>query len=186
MLTVSPCYYICDLSLTSLIAQLVKNPPAMRGDPVLILGSRRSPGEGIGYPLQYSWVSLVAQLVKNTPAVGETWAQSLGWEDPLEKGKATHSSLLTWRIPGGRKVIGHDWATFTFTLPIIDFFPRWQIQPRLRFMLSQRSHCQTMAHLRYSLHLNHVGRLFYMHIPRTCPQRFFHYKSTERFRNMCL
>ena len=50
-----------------------------------------SAGEGIGYPLQYSWVSLVAQLVKNPPAMWETWIRSLGWEDPLEKGKATHS-----------------------------------------------------------------------------------------------
>ena len=58
----------------------------------------RSTGEGIGYPLQYSWVSLVAQLVKNPPAMWETWVQSLGWEDPLEKGKATPSSTLAWRI----------------------------------------------------------------------------------------
>ena len=43
--------------------------------------------------------SLVAQLVKNLPAVWETWVRSLGWEDPLEKGKATHSSILAWRIP---------------------------------------------------------------------------------------
>ena len=43
--------------------------------------------------------SLVAQLVKNPPAMRETWARSLGWEDPLEKGKATHSSILAWRIP---------------------------------------------------------------------------------------
>ena len=43
--------------------------------------------------------SLVAQLVKNLPAMWETWVQSLGWEDPLEKGKATHSSILAWRIP---------------------------------------------------------------------------------------
>ena len=56
-------------------------------------------GEGIGYPLQYSWASLVAQLVKTPPAMEETWVQSLGWEDPLEKGKATHSSILAWRIP---------------------------------------------------------------------------------------
>ena len=55
---------------------------------------RRSAGEGIGYPLQYSWTLLVAQLVKNLPAMLETWVQSLGWEDPLEKGKATHSSIL--------------------------------------------------------------------------------------------
>ena len=59
----------------------------------------RSPGEGIGYPLQYSWASLLAQLVKNPPAMQETCVRSLGWEDPLEKGKATRSSNLAWRIP---------------------------------------------------------------------------------------
>ena len=48
---------------------------------------------------KYIWSSLVAQLVKNLPAVQETPVQSLGWEDPLEKAKATHSSILTWRIP---------------------------------------------------------------------------------------
>ena len=48
----------------------------------------------MGYPLQYSWASLVAQLVKNTPAKQETLVQFLGLEDPLEKGKATHSSIL--------------------------------------------------------------------------------------------
>ena len=64
------------------------------GDPGLIPGSERSAGEGIGYPLEYSWASLVAQLVKNLPAVRETWILSLSWEDPLEKGKATHSSIL--------------------------------------------------------------------------------------------
>ena len=55
------------------------------GDPGLIPGSGRSPGEGIGYPLQFSWASLVAQLIKNLPAMGKTWVQSLGWEDPLER-----------------------------------------------------------------------------------------------------
>ena len=54
------------------------------GDPSSIPGSGRSPGKGIGYPLQYSWASLVAQLVKNLPAMWETWVQSLGWEDALE------------------------------------------------------------------------------------------------------
>ena len=68
-------------------------------DPGLIPGSGRSAGEGIGYPLQYSWASLVAQLVKNLPAMQETWVESLGWEDPLEKGKAPHSSILAWKIP---------------------------------------------------------------------------------------
>ena len=69
------------------------------GDPSSIPGLGRYPGEGIGYPLQYSWASLMAQLVKNPPAMQETWVRSLGWEDPLEKGKATHSSILDWRIP---------------------------------------------------------------------------------------
>ena len=65
------------------------------GDSSSIPGSGRSTGEEIGYPLQYSWASLVAQLVKNLPVMQETWVQSLGWEDSLEKGKATHSSILT-------------------------------------------------------------------------------------------
>ena len=64
------------------------------GDPGSIPGSGRSAGEVIGYPLQYTWASLVAQLVKNLPAMRETWVQSLDWEDPMEKGKATHSSIL--------------------------------------------------------------------------------------------
>ena len=65
----------------------------------MIPGLGRSAGEGTDYPLQYSWASLVIQLVKNPPAMRETWVGSLGWEDPLEKGKATHSSILAWRIP---------------------------------------------------------------------------------------
>ena len=65
----------------------------------MIPGSGRSPGEGIGYPLQYSWASLMAQLVKNLPAMWKTWVQSLGREDPLERGMATHSSILAWKIP---------------------------------------------------------------------------------------
>ena len=81
---------------------------ACNGDPASILGSGRFPGEGIGYPLQYSWTSLVAQMVKNLPAMWETWVQSLGWEDPLEEDMATHSSILAWRIP---MVRGVWWAT---------------------------------------------------------------------------
>ena len=68
------------------------------GDPGLIPGLGRPPGEGKGHPLQYSWASLVAQLVKML----ETWVQSLGWEDPLEEGMATHSNILAWRIPMDR------------------------------------------------------------------------------------
>jgi len=64
------------------------------GDPSSIPGLRRSPGEGIVYPLQYSWASLLAQTVKNPPTVQETWVRSLGWEDPQKKGMATHSSIL--------------------------------------------------------------------------------------------
>ena len=51
------------------------------------------------YSFAFSRASLMAQLVKNLPAMRETWVQSLSWEDPLEKGKATHSSILAWRIP---------------------------------------------------------------------------------------
>ena len=63
-------------------------------------------------------------MVKDLPAVWETWVRSLGWEDPLEKGMATYSSILAWRIPWteepgglqsmGLQRVGHDWATFTF------------------------------------------------------------------------
>ena len=65
----------------------------------MIPGSGGSSGEGIGYPLQYSWASLVAQLVKNPLAKWDTWVRSLGWEDPLEIGMATHSSILAWKTP---------------------------------------------------------------------------------------
>ena len=72
------------------------------GDPGSIPGLGRFPGERIGYPLWYSWASLVAQTLKNPHATHKTWVQSLGLEDPLEKGMATHSSLLAWRIPMSR------------------------------------------------------------------------------------
>ena len=61
----------------------------------LVPGLGRSTAEGIGYPLQYSWASRVARLVENLPAVRETQVRSLGREDPLEKGMATHSSILS-------------------------------------------------------------------------------------------
>ena len=68
----------------------------------MIPGSGRSPVEGIGYLLQHPWAFLVAQTVKNPLAMQETWVRSLGWEDPLEEGVATHSCLLAWRIPMDR------------------------------------------------------------------------------------
>ena len=76
-----------------------KDSTCNAGDASSIPGSRRSAGEGIGYPFQYSWASLVAQLVKNLPTMWDTWVRSLGWEVPLKKGTATHSSILAWRIP---------------------------------------------------------------------------------------
>ena len=103
-----------------------KESTCSEGDPSSIPWLGRSAGEGMGYTLQHTWASLVAQLVKNPPAMQETWVQSLGWEDPLEKEKATHSSILAWRIPWtvlsmGSQRVGHNWATFTF----IFIFKRW-------------------------------------------------------------
>ena len=93
------------------------------GDSGLISGLGRSPEEGIGYSLQYSWASLVAQRVKNPPAMQETRVQSLGWEDPLEEGLATYSSILAWRISMHRRAwwvtvhwVANYWAT-KHTLP---------------------------------------------------------------------
>ena len=74
------------------LSSVGKESACNAGDHSLIPGSGRSPGEGIGCPLHYSWASLVAQLVKNLPAMQETPVRFLGQEDPLEKGKATHSS----------------------------------------------------------------------------------------------
>ena len=87
----------------------------------MIPESGRSAGQGIGYPLQYSWVSLVAQLVKNLPAMRETWVRSLGWEDLLKKGKATHSSILAWRIPWLYSPWGHKESDTTERLSLTTF-----------------------------------------------------------------
>ena len=82
----------------SLVAQLVKNVPAMQETLVQFLG-QEDPLEKSRLPTPVFLGFPVAQLVKNPPAMQETWVRSLGWEDPLEKGKATHSSILAWRIP---------------------------------------------------------------------------------------
>ena len=71
-----------------------KDSTCNAGHPGSIPGSRRSTGEGKGYPFQYSWASIVAQLIKNLPTMWETWVRFLHWKDPLEKGKATHSIIL--------------------------------------------------------------------------------------------
>ena len=92
--------------IPGLNTHLVRSPLRFPGGPVgkesdcnagdlgSIPGLGRSSGEGNGYPLQFPWASLVAQLIKNPPAMQETWVPSLGWENPLKKGKATHSSIL--------------------------------------------------------------------------------------------
>ena len=107
------------------------------GDPSSIPGSERSTGEGKGYPLQYSWASLVAQLVQNLPAMLETWVWSLGWEDPLEEGKATHSSIPAWRIPWivqsvGSQRVRHYWVTFIFT---------FKDEKKIHCEYPRKSHC---------------------------------------------
>ena len=71
-----------------------KESACKAGDHSLFPESGNSPGEGIDYPLQYSWASLVAQMVKNLPAMRETSVQSLGWEDHLEEGMKTHSNIF--------------------------------------------------------------------------------------------
>ena len=90
------------------------------GYPSLIPGLGRSDGEGICYPLQCSWVSLMNKLVKNQPVVWETWVWCLGWEDPLEKGMSTDSSILPSRMPwivwGCSQSDTTEWLSFSFTL----------------------------------------------------------------------
>ena len=99
-----------------------KESACSAGDPGSVPGSGGCPGEGIGYPLQPSQAALAAQLVKNPPSMRATWVRPLVWEDPPEKGKATHSSILAWRIlrtvePTVSQRVGHHWATFTSPLP---------------------------------------------------------------------
>ena len=84
------------------------------------------------YLLLIEWASLVAQMVKNSPAVHEIWVQSLDWEDLLEKGTATHFTILACRIPwterpgwlqhSGSQRIGHNWAIFACSLSWLFFF----------------------------------------------------------------
>ena len=114
-------YLYLDINLGISDSSASKESTSNAGDPSLIPGLGRSTGEGIGCPFQYSWASPVAQTVKNLPAMWETWVQSLGWEDPLEEGMATHSSILAWRIqwteePGRLKSmrlqrVRHNWVT---------------------------------------------------------------------------
>ena len=112
-MTFSPCasvYLIHSLVGKESACYTGDESPCYTGDRGSIPGLGRSPGEGISYPLQYSWASLVAQLVKNPPAMWETWVWSLSWEDTLKKGKATHSSILAWRIPWTKSMGLQSWT----------------------------------------------------------------------------
>ena len=112
---------LCEILKTIPDSSVGKESACNAGDPGLIPGSGRSAAEGIGCPLQYSWASLVAQLGKESACnAGDLGLIPWNWKDPLEKGKATHFSILAWRIPWtvqskGLQRFGHDWATFTFT-----------------------------------------------------------------------
>ena len=92
--SVPPSYWVSPTMLGFPDSSVGKESTCNVGHPGSIPGLGRSPGEGKGCPLQYSWASLVAQQVENPPAMWDTRVQSLGWEDPLEKGKATHFSIL--------------------------------------------------------------------------------------------
>ena len=107
----------------SLVVQLVKNLPAMQETPVWFLGLGRSPGEGVGYPLQYSWASLVAQLVKNPPAVWETWV----W--PVNK-QCYGSSRWTGKGPSHTYTCSHS--------------PPTPLPSRLPHNIEQSSMCYTV------------------------------------------
>ena len=85
-----------------------KESTCSTGDPSSIPGLGRSPGEGIGYPLQYSWASMVAQMVKNLPAVQETWVQSLGQDDPIEKEWLPTPVFLPGEFHGQRNLVGYS------------------------------------------------------------------------------
>ena len=112
----TPLFIIRVISMGFPDSSVGKESVCNAGDLGLIPGSGRFPGEGIGYPLQYSWASLEPQLVKNPSAMQETWVWSLGWEDPLEKGKTIHSRILASRM--GSQRVGHNWVTFTFTISL--------------------------------------------------------------------
>ena len=107
-----------ELTPLLLCSSVGKESACNAGDPSLISGLGRSTGEGIGYPLQYSWASLVAQLVKNPPTMWETWVRLLGWEYTLKKATTTHSSILAWRIPWTVKSLGQEESDTTEQLSL--------------------------------------------------------------------
>ena len=98
---------------------------------------KRNAGERIGYARQYSWNSLVAQLVKNPSAMQETWVRFLAWKDSLEKGKTTHSSILTGEFHGLYSLWGQRESDTTERVSLSLFaFMHWRRkwQPTLVFL----------------------------------------------------
>ena len=111
LMCVCVCIYISNLYYTHVGfsgSSAGKESSCNAGDLGLNPGLESSPGDGIGYPLQYSWASLMAQMAKNTLAVWKSWVLSLDWKDPLEEGMPLLSSILAWRIPMDRETW---WAT---------------------------------------------------------------------------
>ena len=111
-------FNICYLIMGSPDSSVGKESACNAGDPGLIPRLGRSPGEWLGYLLQYSWASLVAQLVKNLPALWESWVQPLGWEDPLEKGKATTPVFWPEEFHGLYSPWGHKESDMTERLSL--------------------------------------------------------------------
>ena len=126
-------------------SSIVKESACNAGDSDSIPGSGRSAGEGIGYPLQYSWASLVAKLVKNPPAIWETWVQSLGLEDPLQKGMANHSRILAWRIPGTVESDTTEWLSLTQSYIQRERAPVYAIWP---MHVNMPTHTHPLSHVR--------------------------------------
>ena len=132
------------------------------GDPSSIPGSGRSPGEGMGYPLQYSWASVVAQTVKNPHAIWDTWVQSLGWEDPLDEGMTTHSSILAWRIPWTAESArlrghtsqstGHDWSNWAH-------YRNWKLKENMLQRQLQFSNIHSPLPYVYQFHIYSIPNL---------------------------
>ena len=105
----------------------------------MIPGLGRFSGERIGYPLQYSWASFVAQLVENPPAMRSTWFRSLGWEDPLERGKATHPVFWPREFHGLYSPWGCKESDTTEQLSLLSTFTIYiQIYMYINIFVSQR------------------------------------------------
>ena len=137
--------------ISTVLSSAGKESTRNAGDPSLIPGLGRSPEEGIGYPLHYSSASLVTQMVKNPPAMQETWVWSQGWEDPLEEGMVTHSSILAWRIhiAGWQATVhgvakSHNWVTKHSTVAVLSQYHFFKYLSSVQFSSVAQS-CPTLC-----------------------------------------